>query len=90
MKLTSVAPLEMQEYLNAATIARIVEDAGSEPATSIDLRILAFTIRQTLRLHRFAVVAWLAQQNVSVPVELLADELHPPPGGQTVDRLETE
>lgn len=87
MKFNEIAPLEMQEYLNAETICRRIEAVGGEPASTIDLAGLSYEIRRVLHLHRLAVAAWFVQNGQPMPTRLVCDEMHPAPGCQTVDEL---
>lgn len=77
----AIGPVELQEYLFAATQGK--KAFGGSNAQS---KALTDDIREILRLHRFVVFNWLLISGVSIPAELLADETHPGIGKQLPDQ----
>ncbi len=83
MKISIVAPLELQEYLFADTSAQFaVHDNEETPGQIGQVRD---HIRGALRIQRFNVMNWLVVNGVSIPAELLDDALHQPVGYQYPD-----
>ena len=68
-----IAPVEMQEYLLAASQAKKVFNTVSSEVS----QVLITDLREILRLHRFTMFNWLLLQGISIPMKLLADDIHP-------------
>lgn len=84
VKTPAVQMLELKEFCYAATLIEEVDHG-----TSVHQSLLARwrkNLRDLLLCHRFDVLAWLMQQGVQIPAELIADCAHPTPGNQSPDR----
>lgn len=72
---------EMSEYLMADAIAVNVLNNRDE----LERADVRNEIRAAMRFIRIGAIAWLLQNGVSVPVELLCDQAHPQVGSQLPD-----
>lgn len=79
-----ISHVEMQEFLFAGTMARqavrVCKDSARPEQT------ILHSARESFRLMRFAVFAWLMQNGVAIPAELLDDRVHAPVGKQRPDQ----
>lgn len=75
----SVRLLELKEFCYASSL----------PLPSENKRVLVNHVRDVLRCHRFDVLAWLMQNGVQIPADLLSDNTHPQVGNQSPDRPTT-
>lgn len=74
-----VSMLEIEEFLFSSTAAEFARRKSDVIATQRHLR-------ESFRLHRFFVFAWLLSNGVAINPALLADSTHLPVGEQTPDR----
>jgi len=73
----TIAPIELQEYLFAETVAA---QKGQTPDAVRD------KIRGAMRLQRFNIFNWLMMNGVQIPPVLMSDNIHKPVGEQFPDR----
>jgi len=78
--MSNIQMLELKEYLYAANEAK--------SGRTVDQR--TESLRSMLYIHRFDVFTWLMHRGVAIPMELLADSLHPQPGFQSPDETVPE
>lgn len=76
----SATILEVEEWGFASTAAQYARGHAHDPDRVRD------HVRESLRLHRFMVFAWLIEQGMKLPVDLVSDAVHLPVGRQSVDR----
>lgn len=82
--LVGIQAVEVSEYLMAHTSA-VKWATESSRVSRLNEAELRNDYRAVMRLHRFAVINWLMQNGVSVPVELLGDQIHREVGQQMPD-----
>lgn len=85
--ITTISPLELQEYLFASTDAQVAAKVwGQTEEDVVDQDSIRDHIRGSYRCHRFAVINWLMMNGVTIPARLICDEMHPDVGKQYADR----
>lgn len=83
--------LEMDEYLFSHTAAEFAFGKFEtcypcpEDIKAILIAEVRDHVRESLRLHRFQVFAWLLSNDISLPLNLLADLTHAEVGKQKPD-----
>jgi hypothetical protein len=81
-----IGAVEVQEFLFSESLAKVAGNCEREKHNVTDWSALQQQVRETFRLHRFAVTSWLMMNGVSIPAHLLADQAHPPVGEQYPDK----
>ena len=80
-----VDAIEMEEFLFSGTIVQVAQNCKHEEIDVQDWGKLKTYTRESFRFHRFAVMNWLLMNGVSIPAELLSDQMHMEVGAQMPD-----
>jgi hypothetical protein len=73
-----ISIVELEEFFFSQTAAAFAKRNGTDATIQ--------HLRESFRLHRFILIAWLLQNGVQLPVELVDDRTHPVPGAQLPDQ----
>lgn len=81
----NISSLELKEFLMAGQSATMAIQSGDCERQSFHFDKLRDHIRSALLIHRFDIMTWLMLNGVSIPLELLSDDVHVKVGSQSVD-----
>jgi len=80
-----IQSVELKEFLMAGQLSTVAIQSGNCQCQTFHFDKFRDHIRSMLLVHRFDIMTWLMSNGVSIPLELLSDDMHVKVGAQSVD-----